>query len=381
MALADAARQRNDSIASLLRQADARVKELESRERELEARGREIGQLNVDLGHQVAERSRELAEVLARSAGVTTALPSVGEVFDGRYRVVRELGRGGMGAVYAVERSRDGRRLALKIVTGAASGRHAARFAREAEIGARIQHEHLVSIFDVGVAAGGAPFLVMELVEGGSLEDQRARFGDEAWAVPILRQIASGLAKLHANRVIHRDLKPANVLLVDAGVGQPPIAKISDFGISRFGAVDDSADLDGDGVTVDASANQEASHRDLTQAGALMGTPLYMPPEAWFGPVRHPSADVFSFGVVAYEALTGRAPFDLEAIARMRAGKSIPSPSPLSGVRAEVAALVLRCLRAEPSERPTAKAIAEADLLGATRQKLAVSGDGTGIVP
>jgi hypothetical protein len=343
-----------------LREAEARVQELEVRGRELEARGRElearsreIGQLNEELRHQVAERSRELTEGLARSeVSVAPTTLEVGDVFDGRYRVTRALGRGGMGAVYEVERTRDARALALKVVTREVTGRAAARFAQEAEIGARIRHANLVSIVDVGIAMG-TPFLVMELVHGGSMEERRARFGDARWALPLLRQIAAGLAELHANRIVHRDLKPGNVLLVEADAAEA-VAKISDFGISKFGAIDDSTDVDGRGATLPATP-MDASPRDLTQTGVLMGTPLYMPPEALSGPARHPSADVFSLGVLAYEALTGHAPFAIPAILLARARQPLPEPEPLAGVSADVAALVLACLRAEPTERPRAK--------------------------
>ncbi len=195
---------------------------------------------------------------------------SPGDTFDSRYLVVRALGAGGMGDVYDVERATDRRRLALKVVTAALQAKQAARFAREAEIGARLHHENLVSIVDVGIAAGATPFLVMELVQGGSLEDKRARFGDTRWALPILRQIASGLAELHANSVVHRDLKPGNVLLVEGNGGAAPIAKISDFGISRFGALDDSAEVDVEGATVSPGA-RSPSPRDSHRARRAHG--------------------------------------------------------------------------------------------------------------
>lgn len=307
-------------------------------------RNDEVTQLNVELRHQVAARSRELTEALARAEGtVSPAALEVGDIFDGRYRVTRLLGRGGMGAVYEVERTRDGRKLALKVVTSALAAKQAARFAREAEIGARLHHENLVSILDVGIAAGATPFLVMELVQGGSMEDQRARFGDVRWALPLLKQIAGGLAELHANRVVHRDLKPGNVLLVEHGGGRPT-ARISDFGISRFGSFDDGSDPDA----------------NLTETGALMGTPVYMPPEAWHGPARHASADVFSFGVLAYEALSGRSPFAKPPVTYVRAGQPLPEPSPLDGVPDSVAKLVLACLCADPAGRPTSMGLAEA---------------------
>jgi serine/threonine protein kinase len=241
-------------------------------------------------------------------------------------------------------------------VTTPLQAKQAARFAREAEIGARLQHENLVSILDVGIAAGAAPFLVMELVQGGSMEEQRARFGDVGWALPILAQIASGLTELHAHRIVHRDLKPGNVLLVDGSGGAATLAKISDFGLSRFGAPDDSADVVENAPQGDAAVDR--SPRDLTETGALMGTPVYMPPEAWFGPARHPSADLFSLGVLAYEALTGRSPFPVPPVLLVRARQPVPTPAPLDGLDDHVASLVLACLRVEPSERPRAKDLA-----------------------
>ena len=316
---------------------------------QVEERGREVTLLNEELRHQVAERSRELTEALARSEGtVSPAALEVGDLFDGRYRVKRQLGRGGMGAVYEVERARDDRRLALKVITAALSSKSAARFAREAEIGARLTHTNLVSIVDVGIAAGVTPFLVMELVRGGSMEDQRSRFGDAAWALPILAQVARGLGELHANRIVHRDLKPGNVLLVEGGPGNAPVAKIADFGISRFGGVDDCSE-----------GKPNVSPHDLTETGALLGTPIYMPPEAWFGPAQHASADIFSFGVLAYEALTGRSPFDVPAVLLVRSRKPVPVPPPPEGVREEIATLVVACLQQDPEKRPTARRLAE----------------------
>src|SRR6185437_10567411 len=158
---------------------------------------------------------------------------SPGTRFDARYEIVRALGEGGMGAVYEVRRLTDGQSLALKVVTGPISRTSAQRFAREAEIGARLRHENLVPIVDVGISPQGAPFLVMELVKGAPLEARRQeRFGDASWAIPILRQIAHGLAALHDADVVHRDLKPGNVLL--SGDDESPLVRIADFGISRM---------------------------------------------------------------------------------------------------------------------------------------------------
>jgi hypothetical protein len=298
--------------------------------------------LKDEVSHQVAERSRELGEAIGKIDGVTTPRAlAIGDRFHGRYRVVKVLGEGGMGVVYEVERLTDTSRYALKVVSGAMAGANAARFAREAEIGARVRHANLVSIVDVGVDAG-TPFLVMELVPGSSLEDARARFGDEKWARPILVQIIAGLVALHDAGVVHRDLKPANVLLSDAG------AKISDFGISRFGRA----------TPIDVDAATLAARKDLTGTGAFLGTPLYMPPEAARGGrVVDAPGDVFAFGIIAYELLSGRAPFAMPPVLVAMAGQALPEPAPFDS---DLAPIVIACLSSDPSRRPSAHALRDA---------------------
>lgn len=276
-----------------------------------------------------------------------------GERFAERYRVVAPLGAGGMGAVYEVERVTDSAHLALKAIVGDISGASAARFAREAEIGARIRHPNVIPIVDVGVS-GGMPFLVMELVRGGSLEAQRASFGDIPWALPILRDVAAGLAALHQAGVVHRDLKPANVLL-DGGT-----AKIADFGISRFGALED-VPFDASADTMAASPRPAAP--DLTATGVVMGTPLYMAPEgAKSARSLDASADMFALGIIAYEMLAGRAPFPVPAFVLAMAGQSVPTPDPIEDARvtAHLRALILECLNGDPARRPRVNAIADA---------------------
>jgi hypothetical protein len=307
--------------------------------------------LKREVAHQVAERSRELGSALAHGSGSLS--PSLSPTrFGSRYKVLRPLGEGGMGAVVEVERTTDGAKLALKVMTGAVSREQAARFAREAEIGARVHHENLVSIVDVGMAEGGAPYLVMELAAGGSLEGQRARFGDVPWALAILRQMAAGLVALHEAGVVHRDLKPANVLLDGAGH-----AKLSDFGIARMGAIPMGA------VDPEAATAAPARGSALTGTGAWIGTPLYMAPEAARGGREAaPSLDVFAFGLVAYELLTGTLPFTTPPVLLALVGQSLPSVPRLdvAGLDARACEVLIACLAATPSARPTAKSMLEA---------------------
>ncbi len=318
---------------------------------DLEQRNREVNTLNEELRLQVVARSRELADALAR-LDVRVSAPTLtdGDVFQERYRVRQLLGRGGMGAVYEIERISDGRSLALKLMTDAVSGADAARFAREAHIGAKIRHRNIVSIVDVGLSESNSPFLIMELVRGGSLEDARSKFGDVDWAIAILTGVASGLSELHRAGVVHRDLKPANVLL-DA-VGGSALPKIADFGIARVIE-----------APADAGAPTVIARRDalsVTGTGAILGTPLYMPPEAMTGGGASRAADIFSFGVMAYEALSGDRPFATPLAVLAMAGVPLATPAPLaSSVPRAIAEVVMRCLAHTAGERPTIDEIVE----------------------
>jgi serine/threonine-protein kinase len=252
-----------------------------------------------------------------------------------------------MGEVHEVERIADGRRLALKVLNGARDRAALARFAREAQIAAQLDHPHLVSVLDVDVSRSGMLFLVMELVPGTTLAAQRERFGEARWAIPILSQVADALAAMHARGIVHRDLKPSNVL-VDGDA-----AKVADFGVASV---------------LDRIAYQEtlapgeiaAQSPELTQTGAIVGTPLYMAPELVHGARdAEPSADVFSFGVMAYELLAKDLPFASPPVMERLAGRLAPTPKPLRAQRpelpVELAALVDRCLADAPVGRPTAK--------------------------
>lgn len=336
-----------------LRTTDALNAELAARVEQLVEKNREVEVLNVELRRQIADRSAKLAEALSRLEGVSSRGGGFreGEIVDERYRVLRRLGAGGMGAVHEVERTSDGRRFALKVLHGDTSGPALARFAREAEIAARLHHPNLISVVDVDVARSGSLYIVMELVEGASLEERRDRFGDAAWAVPILAQVAEGIAALHANGVIHRDLKPGNVLVDDLGH-----ARISDFGIS---ALRETIDPLAETRTPDAVTLR--SDPQLTRTGAMLGTPLYMAPELWRGADRADEAsDVWSFGLVAYLLLANRFPFDAPPIHEAGAGRALRAPEPLAGVDPELARVVTACLSLVPSDRPTARAIADA---------------------
>jgi hypothetical protein len=304
-----------------------------------------------EVQRQVAERSRGLSEALTRLTETPRAPTRLGpgDVVDDRYRIVRPIGSGGMGQVHEVERLTDGRRLALKTLTNVADRRALARFAREAQVAAELDHPNVVAALDIGVTPSGTPFLVMDLVIGSSLAAERAHHGDARAAVPILTQIARALSAMHARGIVHRDLKPSNVLL------EGNVVKVADFGLA--GLIEHAP------LTATRSTSEDV--RALTLTGAIMGTPLYMAPELVRGAGEAgPPADVFSFGVVAYELLSRKLPFAVPPVLERLSGRNVPAPVPLAesspNLPARLCALVDSCLALAPDARPTAEAVAAA---------------------
>jgi hypothetical protein len=291
-----------------------------------------VDHTTAELQRQVAARSQDVGNVLAKLVQQQRQPIEAGRVIDGRYRVIRWLGAGGVGAVHEVERLTDTRRFALKTLNGNVQTEAMARFAREAEIAARLDHPNLVPVIDFGVTDGGL-FLVMELIGGGSLEDEREKFGDLAWAIPILDQVATGLAAMHQLGIVHRDLKPENILICDG------VARIADFGLASLQA--------------DRIAEMGAGR--LTHAGEVFGTFDFMAPEL-AGGSRHagPASDVFAFGVLAYEMTTGRKPYLEPPVLLRIANQPIPLPA-LQG--AVLSNILRRCLDLDPGKRPTAAAL------------------------
>jgi hypothetical protein len=329
--------------------------ELESRVALLERSNREVASLNDELRRQIGDRSARLAEALARVGrlpGGPEPFATASMVGD-RYRVVRPLGEGAMGAVYEVERTSDGKHFALKTVTQATSGGSLARLAREAEAASKVVHPNVVGIVDIDVDLSGILFLVMDLVEGRTLGEESAHYGDLTWARAILRQVAAGLGALHAAGVVHRDLKPSNVLL--EGGGAAPRARIADFGIARIGGTTER-DVDPEARTLAPLGSANPGDANLTQTGVILGTPLYMAPELARGAKdAAPSCDLWSFGVMAFEIATGRPPFAVPPLQdAMAKGRWSARPIDTRGLPEAFAEMVVRCLDGEPKRRPSA---------------------------
>ncbi len=361
--------------------------ELAARVDLLQSKNQEVQVLNEELRRQIAARSEQLAQALGRLTSPTASRTRVfdaGAVVDGRYRIVREIGAGGMGTVYEVERVSDGRPLALKVLSSMGGSAEMTRFAREAQIVAQLSHPNIVSIVDVDVAASGFFYIVMELISGLSLRQQTERYKDVAWAAGVLRQIALGLAAIHARGVVHRDLKPANVLVTSPDDATLPHVKIADFGVSSAYEFDANDVRTVGAVPVarppsilsssssslpppsSSSASLSSPSGPLTETGVLIGTPKYMAPELASGArAAKPSSDIFSFGVIAYELLTGEAPFTEPLALRKLGGHGSSDPPARIRVRCPaideaIASVLEQCIAENPEQRPTASDIAEA---------------------
>ena len=254
----------------------------------------------------------------------------------GPYEVISPLGKGGMGEVYRARDTRLGREVALKVLPAelANDAERLRRFEGEARAASSISDPHIVAVFDVG-SSGGIAYLVSELVDG---TDLRARVGEPLppkKAIGLAAQIAQGLAAAHEKGIVHRDLKPENILVTKGG-----LAKIADFGLARL--AEDSAEGGSQVMTADA---------ERTATGTVMGTVAYMSPEQARGERVDFRSDVFSFGIILAELLTGKNPFKratspetLTAILREEPLDDLPLPPDLRRV-------VSRCLEKNPDAR------------------------------
>src|SRR5438094_4162453 len=261
-------------------------------------------------------------------------------IFDGRYRILRKLGSGGMANVYLAEDQELGRRVAIKILDERHDGddQFTERFRREAKNAAALSHPNIVSIYDRGEAEG-TYYIAMEFLDGRSLKELIITRGPAPVSIAIdyARQILAGLRFAHRHGIVHRDIKPHNVIVDSEGR-----AKVTDFGIARSGT------------------------SQMTEAGSIIGTAQYLSPEQARGAPVDQRSDLYSVGIVLYEMLTGRVPFTGDTPLEIAMKHLSTTPEPPSEKRPEVPheldMVVLRALAKHPDDRYQSAQELDADL-------------------
>jgi tetratricopeptide (TPR) repeat protein/tRNA A-37 threonylcarbamoyl transferase component Bud32 len=290
-------------------------------------------------------------------AGAPAAdLPILSTVDPGRYAVLDEIARGGMGRIYAARDRKLGRTIAIKELLVSDPALHA-RFAREAQITARLQHPNIVNLLETGAWPTGEPFYVMKLVAGTSLDQAiatRPTLTDRLGLLPNITAVADALAYAHGKRIIHRDLKPANVL-----VGEFGETVVIDWGLAK--------DLTDTTAVSDAPVMRRPSWRDLegaTEVGSVLGTPAYMPAEQAYGEAVDARADVYALGALLYHVLAGAPPYAGKSAAaildQVTAGPPPSLAARVPGVPADLVAITEKAMAFAAADRyPTAKQLAD----------------------
>ena len=285
------------------------------------------------------------------SPEMTSKIPAIGELVNGKYRVDGMAGTGGMGVVVSARHVELGHQVAIKFLSSDEETTSAAveRFLREGRIVASLRSDHVVRIYDVGRLESGTPFMVMELLRGQDLSAYASQSGEVGveQAVDWILQATHAIAEAHERGIIHRDLKPSNLFLTQRSDGTDCV-KVLDFGISKRIAVQDPCQYGG----------------QLTATRQVVGSPAYMSPEQ----VRNARdvdhrVDIRALGITLYELLAGRTAFDADTFPAVCASIVADAPPPLRALVPNVPQglerVVMRCLEKDPAKRfPSVSALA-----------------------
>jgi hypothetical protein len=303
--------------------------------------GAALGALLVRIGQERSLRAFEKHRIAALERGLDlhghfrdAAEELAGVTLGGKYHIQRKIGAGGIGAVYAAEHTGLGSRVAVKVLRGAAAidASEIARLRREARVQVSIEHPNVVRVLDLDQLPDGSIYVVMELLEGRSLASRLKSGGplSSHEAVPLFRKVCDALSAAHQLGIVHRDLKPGNVFLCnDGGV------KVLDFGMSKF-----------------------TEAESLTQDGYTLGTPEYMSPEQCIGAPVDARTDLYAFGVLMYEAVSGSLPIpgknrrELLELHQSAIPESLAERCPELAIPPALDEAIMQCLRKRAAERP-----------------------------
>ncbi|WP_433935990.1 protein kinase [Sorangium cellulosum] len=266
-----------------------------------------------------------------------------GQILSGKYRVERILGQGGMGVVVAALHEQLQQRVAIKMLHPGANAEMVERFVREARAAVRLKSEHVARVLDVGTLETGAPFMVMEYLEGSDLQETLRQRGplELEEAVGYVLEACEAIAEAHAAGIIHRDLKPANLFLTRGADGSGMV-KVLDFGISK--------------ALAEPSAAGAEPELGLTKTAMVLGSPLYMAPEQMRSArTVDTRADIWSLGAILYQLLTARVPFDATSLSELILMINTEAPPSPSLFRRDLPpgleAAILRCLEKDVAKR------------------------------
>src|SRR6266550_361762 len=288
----------------------------------------------------------------------------VGKALDGQYQIEALLGKGGMGAVYRARHILLGDRVAIKLLPPEmrSNTEWLRRFQREGQAARRFRHPNAVTVYDLRTSGDGTIYLVMEYVEGHTLDAELRKRGKftPAEAVAVLDPIMGVLNAAHAMGVVHRDLKPENIMIGKASTGGEPVVKLLDLGIAKLREV---------------AGAEKTGNTNLTVAGQMLGTPYYMSPEQW-GELPHDGnseidgrADIYSLGVVLYELIAGKRPFSGLTLAELRRQHVSIMPLPLHeaapGVTEGFSRAIARSIAKDRGERQSTAGELESELVAA----------------
>lgn len=288
------------------------------------------------------DQSEAFTEILTRKSALSTDSsidPLIGRIVNSKYLILAEIAKGGMGVVYLVRRLQLSDRVIIKFLDDryVASDRALLRFRREAEAAARIKHPNVVMVHDYCEAQndGTSAFIVMEHVPGLTLKVLLANEGrlELSRTISIMHEICRGVGAGHHSKVIHRDIKPSNIMVFLNDEGTESV-KVLDFGLAKL--------------------RDENADPSITHVGVIVGTPSYMSPEQCRGEVLSERSDIYGLGVVTYEMLTGKLPFDAISTdqARQQHLRQPPPPFPPElGIPAKVEAVVFQALSKNPDDR------------------------------